>query len=126
MSHYFTYPATCLNVVDGDTFDLLIDEGMDGFRKVRVRLADVDTAEIYGTAKDSEEYQKGMEQKRFVEDFVEPDTVIDFSEDFEERFDLSVRTTGKGKYGRYVCRVWRDEDSLNEALIEEWPEVEDS
>ena len=45
-------------VVDGDTLDLSIDLGFGVILtgdEARVRLRNIDTAEIFGTAKDSEE-----------------------------------------------------------------------
>lgn len=116
---YYTYPAQALYVVDGDTYDLFVDQGFEDYKKIRVRLKGVDTGEIFGTRKDSEEYQEGMEQKRFAEEFLEPEETVDFN------FDLSVRTVEKGKYGRYVARIWKDGQELTDALIEEWPEVAD-
>jgi len=42
----FLYGAQVLEVIDGDTLQLEIDLGFDVFRKIRVRLAGVDTPEI--------------------------------------------------------------------------------
>lgn len=120
MSDYFTYPAKGLNVVDGDTFDLFVDQGFEDYKKIRVRLKGVDTSEIYGVRKDSEEYQTGMEQKRFVKDFLE----VGEHEEFE--FPVTVRTVERGKYGRWVGHVWKDGKSLSGAIVEEWPEAESS
>lgn len=118
MSDYFTYPAQAVYVVDGDTFDLFVDVGFEDYKKVRIRLKGVDTSEIYGYSKDSEEYQTGMEQKHFVEDFLEPQQELVFD------FPLSVRTVERGKYGRWVGHVWKDGESLSDAIIEEWSEAE--
>lgn len=46
----YTYKATVINVVDGDTFDLDIDLGFHIHIHERVRLLDVDTPEKRGAA----------------------------------------------------------------------------
>lgn len=45
INNLYTYKATCTNVVDGDTIDILIDYGFDTYAKRRVRLLGVDTPE---------------------------------------------------------------------------------
>ena len=116
---YYTYRARARRVVDGDTLEVFIDQGFEDYTVKTLRLKDIDTAEIFGVRKDSEEYDTGHEQKRFVQDFVEVD------EHGEGDFPLSVRTFGKGKYGRWKAYVWKDGEQLSEALIEEWPDVAD-
>jgi len=113
---FYTYRARARRVIDGDTLEVLIDQGFNDYTVKKLRLGGVDTAEIFGVSKDTEEYQLGMEQKEFTADFVEVD------EHGEEEFPLSVRTSGKGKYGRWVARVWKDSECLNESLVEEWPD----
>lgn len=41
----YTYSATCVHVVDGDTLDLLVDLGFRMYKRDRFRLAGVDTPE---------------------------------------------------------------------------------
>jgi hypothetical protein len=38
MKPTYVYAATCVKVIDGDTYDLLVDLGFRAFEKVRVRL----------------------------------------------------------------------------------------
>lgn len=104
----YCYKATCLRVVDGDTLDLSIDLGLSTFRKERVRLLNINTSEIYGVKKDSEEYQKGMESKARVEELVMGK-------------DLLIKTykDKKGKYGRYLCEVYIDDVNVGELLVKE-------
>lgn len=117
MSDLWTYRARPVRVVDGDTIELDVDLGFRVMKRIRVRLLDVDTAEIYGTKSDSLEHQLGQEQSEFVSDFVFFDT--------EEEWPLKVETYGeKGKYGRWLGDVIRDGQKLTEELIEQWPEVE--
>lgn len=104
------YRAELDRAVDGDTLDLKVDLGFSIHNHIRVRLADVDTAEIYGVKKDSDEYQRGIEHKNFVEEW------------FEDKDQLTVRTEKDrtGKYGRYIARVYADAECLNDRLIEEF------
>ena len=66
----YYYKAVCDRVVDGDTLDLTISFGMNIYMKERVRILHIDTSEIYGVKKDSEEYAKGMLSKARVEELV--------------------------------------------------------
>lgn len=108
-------------VVDGDTLDLVIDLGFNTLRPHRVRLRGVDTAEIFGVPKDSDEYQQGIEQKRYVQEWIE--TALESPD-----WPLAVHTyrDKSGKYGRYVVRVIRrcDGKILNIDLADEYPEVD--
>lgn len=42
------YRGRCVRVVDGDTYDILVDCGFSIYHKIRVRLRGVDTPEVYG------------------------------------------------------------------------------
>ena len=63
----YRYRAKLDRVVDGDTMDVVIDLGFYVVLRERVRLAGIDTPEIYRVKKDSEEYKRGMEAKEYVE-----------------------------------------------------------
>jgi len=111
---YWKYRAECEHVVDGDTVDIRVDLGFKTYKIVRVRLSGVDTAEIYGVEKGSDEYEKGMRQTQFVIRFltVSGDWPITFKSEEES-----------GKYGRWLGDLSVDGTLLTEALINEWPEV---
>jgi len=109
------YRARLEEVVDGDTIDLKLELGFDTYKIIRVRLKGVDTAEIFGVEHDSDGYERGMQQKRFVEEFLEAD------EEWPIKFISKER---KGKFGRWLGDMEVDEELLTEALIREWPEVE--
>ncbi|WP_336364727.1 thermonuclease family protein [Halalkalicoccus salilacus] len=117
------YRADVERVVDGDTLDLSIDLGF-GVRltgdEARVRLRDVDTAEIFGTAKDNDEYDKGQQHKEFVEEWI--------AEGADEEWPFFVETRKddeRGKYGRWLAIIIRRTDgaNLNEDLVEEFGET---
>ena len=120
----WTYPrAKCLRVVDGDTYDLMIDQGFNSFQKIRIRLRGLDTPETYGVRKDSEEYQRGKDAANFVRELFFGFSTADLG---TESKDLVV-TTHKdetGKYGRFIADVFLKEtgqsvaDLLREAGLE--------
>jgi len=101
------YNAEVKKVVDGDTFDIVIDLGFDILRKGRVRLYGVNTPE--SRTKDVAEKQKGLAAKEFTDRWlirakhkVKIETILDKNE----------------KYGRVLAKVW-DEDGncLNTDIV---------
>lgn len=104
------YRASLRRVVDGDTYDMQVDLGFYTYRHLRIRLLRVDTHEIFGQPKESEEYKRGMEEKQFVEDW------------FEQQDNVTIRTEmdGQGKYGRWLAEVHGDDECLNDRLLEEF------
>ena len=101
------YNAEVKKVVDGDTFDIVIDLGFDTFRKGRVRLYGVNTPESRTT--NLEEKKMGLAAKEFTDQWltaaghkVKIETILDKNE----------------KYGRILARVWNEAgECLNEAIV---------
>lgn len=60
-----TFRAVVKRIVDGDTYDFLIDMGLSKYSFETIRLKDFDTPEIT-RPKDIAEYFSGMEAKHFV------------------------------------------------------------
>lgn len=108
------WPCRLLEVTDGDSIVVIVDRGF-GDRSIRkIRLYGVDTAEIHNTEEGSSEYEKGMRQKRFVERWFNIDTT--------EQFPFTLHTYEReGKYGRWLGDVSLNENSLSEAILDEWP-----
>lgn len=109
----YWYKAEVLKVVDGDTIKLLVDLGLGSSRRITLRLYGINTPEVYGVPKESEEYKKGMEATVFVKERLEDKT-------------LWIRThkDKTGKYGRYLADVFfQDEDgkhvSITKLLLED-------
>lgn len=104
----YTYRAVCTRVVDGDTVDLQLSLGFNVFMQERVRILGIDTSEIYGVKRGSEEYNKGMLSKVRVEELVMGK-------------DLTVVThkDKKGKYGRYLAEIFVDDVNVGDLLIKE-------
>lgn len=120
---WFTFQASVLNVVDGDTLDMRVDLGFRTVKDVRVRLSGVDTAEIYGVDEDSPEHERGMKQTRFVKDWLQEHRTVRVTRHWPFVLDTETDT---GKYGRWPGRVIAKDDGsvLNEELIDQWPSVE--
>jgi micrococcal nuclease len=103
----YYYNAEVKRIVDGDTFDILIDLGFDTFRKGRVRLYGVNTPE--SRTKNLEEKKMGLAAKEFTDQWlsaannkIKVETILDKNE----------------KYGRILARVWNDDGKcLNEDII---------
>lgn len=97
INNLYTYKATCTNVVDGDTIDILLDYGFDTYAKRRVRLLGVDTPE------------RG--QDKFKE-------ATAFTRECVEHKDIYVQTYKSDVFGRYLANVWYEDGtrSLNDDL----------
>lgn len=101
------YNAEVKKVVDGDTFDIIIDLGFDTLRKGRVRLYGVNTPE--SRTSNIEEKKQGLAAKEFTEqwlakaqNWVKIETIIDKNE----------------KYGRVLAKVWdKDGNCLNSDIV---------
>lgn len=105
-------------VVDGDTLDVRVDLGFDVERVVRVRLYDVDTAEIHTVPEGSDEYERGQKHAQFVREWVA-------AADGEWPFRLTTERTAS-TYNRYVSVLVRKSDgvSLSGALHGEFDDVD--
>lgn len=106
----YQYKAKVERVVDGDTIDLIIDLGFKITTHQRIRLAEINTPEIFSVKKDSPEYEKGMAAKLFVEKRLA-----------DNNNEVIVETTKvTGKFGRYIgtIRLADNEESLNKELVD--------
>ena len=115
LMEYRDYPARLDRVVDGDTIDVVADLGFRTHKSIRVRVKGIDTNEVYGVAKDTEEYAIGKEQSEFAESFFTG----------EDEWSLILRVFGEetGKYGRWLGDICVDGEWYTDAIEEEWPSV---
>mgnify|MGYP000388395490 CR=1 FL=1 len=109
MSAQRQYPAKIDRIVDGDTMDLTIDLGFGISKSVRIRLAYVNTDEIFGVSHYSDEYHKGMKQKMFVNQLLPVGTDVTF---------ISHEETGK--YGRPIGDIEVNGQLLSESILEQF------
>jgi micrococcal nuclease len=101
------YNAEVKKVIDGDTFDIVIDLGFDTLKKGRVRLYGVNTPE--SRTSNLEEKKMGLAAKEFTDQWlksanhkVKIETIIDKNE----------------KYGRVLAKVWNEAGNcLNEDIV---------
>ena len=83
-------------IVDGDTYDLVIDLGLRVQARARVRLRGVETPETYGVVSGSEEWTRGQAAVAFVRAWFErhgPDLIV---QTFIDR---------TGKFGRWIVEI---------------------
>ena len=83
------------HIVDGDTFDCIVDLGFSILHKIRVRMYGINTPE--SRTRDLEEKAKGLASKKRLIELLE-----------EHKGNLVLATKEKGKYGRYLGVVYAD------------------
>jgi len=105
------YEARLINVIDGDTVDMVVNLGMGVEHKARIRLVSIDAPEIYGVKKDNPEYARGLQARMQVVIWFENGSGVYY-----------VSCNHKGIYGRWLGEIWREvgEISLNDWLIENY------
>lgn len=97
----YKYKGYINRVVDGDTYDVIIDLGFNIRHKIRVRLLDIDTPEIYG--------KYACENGKIISDYVK--TIL------TENKEVYVQTYKTGKYGRWLANITVNNQNLK-TLIE--------
>lgn len=104
----YQYNAEIIRCVDGDTVDAWIDVGFDMRIKQRLRLHGIDTPET--RTKDPIEKKVGLMAKARVRELLEVGKTY------------PIWTVEKGKFGRYLARIYLDEarnQCVNDMLVEE-------
>lgn len=88
----YTYRATVLHVVDGDTVDLTVSLGFDMTFKGRFRLVGINTPESYGP----DACDAGRAAKQYLIDTLKVGTVV----------IVKTSKDKKEKYGRFLAEVF--------------------
>ena len=106
----FVYRATLDRVVDGDTFDCILDLGFDvKLHKQRVRLHGIDTPE--SRTRDLAEKKLGLLAKERLKELC--------------KGSFKIKSLGKGKYGRILAIPYtEDGEDICKILIKEGHAVE--
>ena len=91
MSDY-TYDATILNIVDGDTVDADIDLGFDIHQKTRFRLYGINAPEVH--SKDAAEKAAGLKAKDYLTKLIGGKRVV-----------IETIKDETEKYGRYLAKI---------------------
>ncbi len=107
----FEYQAKVLEVIDGDTIDVLIDLGFNVLHTLRLRLHGINTPET--RTKNKDEKAKGLAAKTRLKELIEGKLDRDRTEKDEQE-----------KFGRYLAVVFLDGVSVNQQLITEGHAVE--
>jgi|TARA_R110002020_G_scaffold474674_2_gene706710 endonuclease YncB( thermonuclease family) len=102
----YHYRAKIERVVDGDTIDVTLDLGFDLHMQARIRFAGINAPE--SRTRDLVEKQKGLEAKRFVEDWIgNCETLI-----------VQTQLDKKGKFGRILGNILNHEGAcLNDEMV---------
>ena len=94
-------------IIDGDTFDCIMDLGFDVLLEARVRMMGIDTPE--SRTRDLEEKKFGLLAKEYLtEKLAKEDSIVTTEVDNE-----------KGKFGRILGWVWADGINVNKQMIDE-------
>jgi micrococcal nuclease len=102
----YEYACEVVGVIDGDTLKVKIDLGFDVWTFQHVRVAGVDTPEVFGP----KAVPAGKVASAFTKDWVAHGITFRI---------VSLKYDDREKYGRVLAQVYRDADpvSLTEALI---------
>lgn len=97
----YVYKAKIVNVVDGDTVDAVVNVGFKMTSTQRLRLLDVDTAEM--NDKDPILRAKALAAKVWMIDQV-------------LNKDVMIKTEKSDVFGRYLAYIYVGERNINEEL----------
>lgn len=99
----YTYQvAQVLDVVDGDTIDVMIDLGFDIMFRSRVRLAGIDTPESRTT--DLAEKKMGLEAKEWLKSQLH---------DAKKIVIKTQKMDSSEKYGRILGDLWINDENIS-------------
>jgi len=102
----YEYDALVTRVIDGDTFEAIVDLGFNMSFKGIFRLKDIDTPETWRPSCDAER-KHGEAATRFVESLI-----------LNQKVTVITHKAGAGIYGRYTADVIiEDERNLKDLLI---------
>ncbi len=97
-----------VKIIDGDTFDCVLDLGFDVLLEARIRMARIDTPA--SRTRDLIEKQFGLASKNYL------------IERIQAAQDIIVRTeldNEKGKFGRILGTVYLDDVDVNQQMIQD-------
>ena len=100
----YTYGARITRVVDGDTYDAVVDLGCRIKMEMRIRLHDVDTPETWRPQSEAERAH-GEKATEFVKQLI-------------ENRDVIIHTYKVGIYNRYECDIIVADRNLRDILID--------
>jgi len=111
MTPQFTYRASLIRVIDGDTIEARIDLGFDVWTVRTIRFYGIDAWE--SRTRDLEEKAKGLQAKAFVQAAMD-----------RCGGEFVLVSHGVGKYGRCLGTIYIESRDLNQQLLQEGLAVE--
>lgn len=96
----WVYRARVTAVIDGDTLDVILDQGLHTHRTERLRLLGVNTPELRGPTRAA-----GLAAKAFVVSWL--------AEAGAGEWPVRIETVKADSFGRYLCWLWRVSDCRN-------------
>ncbi|HXH86663.1 MAG TPA: thermonuclease family protein [Nitrospira sp.] len=91
----YTYKATLVHVVDGDTADVVVELGFYITQTMRLRFNGINAPELKGST-----HEAGMKSKLFVE------------QELGKAKTIGIKTYKIEKYGRYVADIFYSYDDI--------------
>jgi micrococcal nuclease len=99
----YTYKATIINVIDGDTVDAIIDMGFKIHTTQRLRLNRIDTEEMHDT--NLEKRKLAIEAKEYLRNTLLNKEVI-------------IETRKSDSFGRWLAEIVCEDININNVLLE--------
>ena len=104
----YVYRAHVISAYDGDTCKVIVDLGFGVSKTMKIRLHGLDAPEIRGKTK-----KEGIASRDFLRKLILDKDVL-----------IETIKNGKGKYGRYIAKIWLNIDNdvqccVNDLLITE-------
>ncbi|HKE98034.1 MAG TPA: thermonuclease family protein [Actinomycetes bacterium] len=102
----WVYRARPVRAVDGDTVDVVIDQGMHTQRLERLRLFGINCPEVHGETRPA-----GLAASAYTTGWL--------AEAGTDAWPLVLQTARSDVFGRWLAIVWRasDQRSLNDDLV---------
>tara|TARA_B100000941_G_C28354774_1_gene473797 strand:+ start:436 stop:756 length:321 start_codon:yes stop_codon:yes gene_type:complete len=98
----YTYKAIIVSVYDGDTVTADVDLGFEVWLKgQKLRLLNIDTPEVRGKEKAEGIVSRDALRARILGK------------------EVKVKSSGKGKYGRWLVEIFLDDENINNWLLAE-------
>jgi len=105
MSLYQYRVHEVLRVIDGDSFEFIVDLGFHTHMHIRVRLLGADTYELRGGDEDTKSLAR--QGRQFSEEF------------FNASDEVYVRTDSVDSFGRWLGEIWNDKGHYLCSLLSE-------
>lgn len=102
MDWQFKYQATVVSAYDGDTITLMVDCGLNAFRKERFRFNRINTPEIKGPTK-----AKGEAARDYLLTLIPVGSTV----------KIQTLKDKQEKYGRYLVEIETDKGNINDLLV---------